>query len=107
MQGPGIQPASPVVEGLSYYNPDLQTKYTYDAAKAEEYFKAAWGGQVWEKGFTMTLAYNAGNTTRKTACDILAANINALNPKFHVLVAAQEWTSYNAHGAPITCTASR
>jgi peptide/nickel transport system substrate-binding protein len=95
MQGHGIQPASPVVKGLSYYNANLP-KYSFDTAKATELFKAAWGGQVWEKGFTLTLAYNSGNTTRKTACDILAANINALNPKFHVLVAAQEWTSYNA-----------
>ena len=95
MQGHGIQPASPVIKGLSYYNANLP-KYSHDAAKATEAFKAAWGGQVWEKGFTMTLAYNAGNTTRKTACDILAAQINALNPKFHVTVAAQQWTSYNA-----------
>jgi peptide/nickel transport system substrate-binding protein len=95
MQGHGIQPASPVVKGLSYYNADLP-KYSMDIAKATEYFKAAWGGQVWEKGFTLTMAYNSGNTTRKTACDILAANINALNPKFHVLVAAAEWTSYSA-----------
>jgi len=95
MQGHGIQPASPVIKGLSYYNADLP-KYSHDAAKAEQAFKAAWGGKVWEQGFTMTLAYNAGNTTRKTACDILAANINALNPKFHVTVAAQQWTSYNA-----------
>jgi peptide/nickel transport system substrate-binding protein len=95
MQGHAIQPNSPVIKGLSYYNPDLP-KYSYDAAKATEFFKAAWGGQIWEKGFTMTLAYNAGNTSRKTACDILAANINALNPKFHVTSAAQQWTSYNA-----------
>jgi peptide/nickel transport system substrate-binding protein len=95
LQGHGIQPVSPVVQGLSYYNASLP-KYIYDPAKATELFKAAWGGQLWEKGFTMTLAYNHGNTTRKTACEILAANINALNPKFQVKVAAQEWTSYNA-----------
>jgi len=95
MQGHAIQPASPIIKGLSYYNANLP-KYSYDPAKAEEFFRAAWGGQVWEKGFTMTLAYNAGNTSRKTACDILAANINALNPKFHVTSAAQQWTSYNA-----------
>lgn len=95
MQGHGIQPDSPIVKGLSYYNADLP-KYSFDTAKAEQYFKTAWNGQVWEKGFTMTLAYNSGNTTRKTACDILAANINALNSKFHVTVAAQEWTSYNS-----------
>jgi peptide/nickel transport system substrate-binding protein len=95
LQGHGIQPVSPVVQGLSYYNSNLP-KYSYDPAKATELFKAAWDGQLWEKGFTMTLAYNHGNTTRKTACEILATNINALNPKFQVKVTAQEWTSYNA-----------
>ena len=52
-------------------------------------------GKYGTNGFTMTLAYNSGNTARKTACDILAANINALNPKFHVISAAQQWTSYS------------
>ena len=105
LDGNGIQPASPVVDGLAYYNPNLNTKYTFDKAKAEAAFKAAWGGELWEKGFTMTLAYNSGNTTRKTACDILAANINSLNPKFNVVSAAQEWASYSAqffnHNLPV------
>ncbi len=96
MGGHALQPASPVVKGLSYYNPNLDTKYHKDLAMAEQLFKQAWNGQLWEKGFTMTLAYNSGNTTRKTACEILANNINSLNPKFHVEVAAQEWSSYSA-----------
>jgi len=96
MMGYGIQPASPVVKGLSYYNPDLDTKYSHDMAMAEQHFRNAWGGQLWEKGFTMTLAYNAGNDTRKVACEILADNINSLNPKFNVTAAPQEWSSYGA-----------
>ena len=96
MMGYGVQPASPVVKGLSYYNKDLDTLYEHDAAKAEEHFKAAWGGDLWEDGFTMILAYNSGNDTRKVACEILADNINALNPKFHVTAAPQEWTSYGS-----------
>lgn len=95
MMGHGIQPASPVVKGLTYYNPDLP-KYSHDAAKAEEHFRAAFGGEIWEKGFKMTLAYNSGNDTRKVACEILADNVNALNPKFQVTAAPQEWTSYGA-----------
>ena len=95
LSGNGVQPDSPIIQGLSYYNPDIP-KYSFDAQKATELFKAAWGGQVWANGFTMTLAYNSGNTTRKTACDILAADINALNPKFHVNSAAQQWNSYSS-----------
>ena len=96
MMGYGIQPPSPAVKGLAYYNPGLDTYYHKDLAKAEEYFKAAFGGEVWENGFTLALAYNSGNDTRKVACEILAANINSLNPKFKVTASPQEWTSYGA-----------
>jgi len=96
MMGYGIQPASSVVKGLSYYNPDLDTLYSNDMAKAEEHFKAAFGGDVWENGFTLVLAYNSGNDTRKVACEILADNISSLNPKFNLTAAPQEWTSYGA-----------
>jgi len=77
-------------------NTDSHGKQIIPAEKATDFFKAAWGGQLWTNGFTMTLAYNSGNTTRKTACDILAADINALNPKFHVTSAAQQWSSYSS-----------
>ncbi|UCE97107.1 MAG: ABC transporter substrate-binding protein [Dehalococcoidia bacterium] len=97
MNGYGIQPASPIVKGLTYYNDNLDhLKYTHDMAKAEEHFRAAFGGEVWEKGFTVTLAYNSGNDTRKVATEILATNVSALNPKFDVRSAPQEWTSYGA-----------
>lgn len=96
MMGFGVQPASPVVEGLSYYNPDLDTLYSQDLVAAEEHFRAAWGGQLWDVGFTVTLAYNSGNDTRKVACDILADAINSINPLFHVTSAPQEWTSYGS-----------
>ena len=94
-QGYATQPDSPIVQGLAYYNANIP-KYSYNAQQATTLFKAAWNGQLWTNGFTMTLAYNSGNTERQTACDILATNINALNPKFHVVSAAQQWTSYSS-----------
>ena len=97
MNGYGIQPASPVVKGISYYNPNLDhLLYSNDMDLAEEHFKAAWDGEVWEKGFTLVLAYNSGNDTRKVASEILANNISSLNPKFNVTAAPQDWTSYGA-----------
>jgi peptide/nickel transport system substrate-binding protein len=90
--GEGIQADSPVIEGLSYYNPDLP-KHSMDLAQAEEHFKAAWGGEVWEKGFTLTLCYNAGNLPRRTACQILQQNLLSINEKFVVNVQAMQWPS--------------
>jgi len=88
--GEAQQVASPVIEGLPYMNSD-QPMYSLDLAKAEEHLRNAWGGQVWENGFTFTLAYNAGNLSRKTACEILQANLFAINPDFKVNIQIMQW----------------
>jgi len=90
MQGEATQRGSPIVYGLPYFNPDARM-YSYDTAKAKEHLQAAWGGQVWEKGFAFTLIYNAGNIVRKTACEILAENLARINNKFKVSVLPVVW----------------
>ncbi|OGO05028.1 MAG: hypothetical protein A2Y91_07595 [Chloroflexi bacterium RBG_13_54_8] len=87
------QTASPAIKGLPYLNPD-QEMYSLDLAKAEEHLKAAWDGQVWEKGFKLTLTYNAGNLERKTACEILQTNLATVNSKFQVTIQAVEWSVF-------------
>ena len=84
------QTGSAIVEGLSYYDANAP-RYTWDLAKAEEHLKKAWGGEVWEKGFTFTIAYNAGNVTRKIACEILQENLFNINEKFTVLIQVTQW----------------
>ena len=84
------QVGSPICEGLSYYDPDAP-KYALDLDKAAEYLEEAWGGEVWEKGFTFTVAYNAGNLVRRTACEILQANLFSINEKFTVLIQVMQW----------------
>jgi peptide/nickel transport system substrate-binding protein len=86
------QNGSPIVEGLSYYDADAPS-YHYDPALAEEYLKQAWDGEVWDKGFTITLVYNAGNDTRKTACEILQQDLFNINEKFVVLIQVMQWPS--------------
>ena len=88
--GGAEQRGSPVVEGLLYYNPDAKM-YSCDLTKAVEHLKAAWGGQVWDKGFTFTVLYNSGNVPRKTACEILAGNMAKINPKFRVKIQPMAW----------------
>ncbi len=84
------QTGSPICEGLSYYDPNAP-RYSLDLAKAEEHLQKAWGGEVWEKGFTFTIAYNAGNLQRKTACEILQENLFSINEKFTVLIQVMQW----------------
>lgn len=92
-QGEATQPATCVIDGIPYQNPD-QEKYYFDLAKVEEHFRAAWGGEVWENGFTMTLVYNTGNVPRMLACEILKSSIESLNPKFHIDITATSWGPY-------------
>ncbi len=91
--GEAEQPASPVIKGLPYRNPE-QEKFTFDLDKAKSYFKVAFNGEVWKKGFTMDLLYNTGNEQRKIAAEVLKENIESLNPKFHINVRAVEWPIY-------------
>jgi peptide/nickel transport system substrate-binding protein len=92
MLGDGEQRGSPVIEGFPYYNPDA-LMYSKDLDKAAEHLRAAWGGEVWEKGFKFTLLYNIGNLQRKTACEILAENLALINPKFQVLIQPMDWST--------------
>jgi peptide/nickel transport system substrate-binding protein len=75
---------------------DEDYRYHLDLEKAEEYFRLAWNGEVWEKGFKMTLEYNLGNDQRKTASEILEMSIESLNPKFQIDVLGLDWPTHLA-----------
>ncbi len=77
------------------YDPNIPI-YNVDPDKAEAFFKKAYGGKLWDTGFSMTIAYNTGNTTRKAVAEILKENIEALNPKFKISVKAMPWPQFLA-----------
>ena len=91
--GKAKQPSGVIPEPLLGYNPEI-SHYTFDTEKAKEHFQAAWDGQVWEKGFKLTLLYNEGNTSRKTAMEMLERSLESLNPKFQVETRGIQWASY-------------
>jgi len=90
--GEAYQPATPVIWGLPFHNPD-QEKYSINLTKAEQHFQNAWGGQLWTQGFTMTICYNTGNLLRLMVCEMIKTNIESLNPKFHVNIQDLDWSS--------------
>jgi peptide/nickel transport system substrate-binding protein len=93
-QGEAIYPATPAIVGLPYRRPDewyAENAYFYDLAKAEDHFRNAWGGQLWETGFTLTLLPNEGNVPRETICELMELGVESLNPKFHVEVVPLPW----------------
>ncbi|MDI9438412.1 MAG: ABC transporter substrate-binding protein [Bacillota bacterium] len=90
--GAGQIPKGPFPQSLPYVNQD-QEYYYNDLEKATEYFKKAFDGEVWEKGFKVGIVYNTGNDARKTALEILEYNIERINPKFQVDVIGLEWAT--------------
>lgn len=75
------------------YNPDVAVR-TLDLEAATDYFRAAFDGQVWEKGFEFTALYNSGNTIRQTALELIKDNLEFINPKFEMNVRGLPWADY-------------
>jgi len=91
--GEGTQPASPVIDGLPYVDPNAK-KYYLDLAQAENHFRQAFGGALWENGFKLTLLYNTGNEPRRISAEIFKQNIENLNPKFSIEIVGRDWPTY-------------
>ncbi len=91
--GAALKPYGPVLIGFPTANPD-NPRYSLDLKKAEEYFKEAWGGKVWEQGFRFTAVYSTGSTHRQRALEILKANVESINPKFHIELASLPWAAH-------------
>ncbi len=95
LEGQAIQPASALPQGLLGYNEDLY-KPSFDIDAATNYFRRAFRGQLWNRGFKMSLIYNSGNDARQSAMEILRDNLAQINPKFQVEVRGVQWPDYVA-----------
>lgn len=93
--GQALQRRGPIIKGILGYT-DTQPMYFYSPTLALQEFGLAWGGQVLSHGFVMTLTYNTGNSNRQRVAEILKADIEALNPNFHINVQALSLTDYNS-----------
>lgn len=91
--GEALQLRGPIVSPLLGYDENSEV-FHLDLEKAEEEFKKAFNGELWEKGFKLTLVYNSGNDSRKTAADMLKFYIEQINPKFKVEVRGVQWSTY-------------
>ncbi|MBP5616383.1 MAG: ABC transporter substrate-binding protein [Elusimicrobiaceae bacterium] len=93
MEGRGERAIGPAPQGLVPQDESFK-RYSFDLKKAEEHFKKAWGGQVWEKGFKFTITYNTGGEMRQIASEILKRNVEKLNPKFHIDLRGVTWPAF-------------
>jgi peptide/nickel transport system substrate-binding protein len=92
-RGKALQPNGPIIQGLLGYDAALPT-YSFDRQKAVAEFHAAWGGKLWDTGFTFTEMFNTGNTSRQVAAQIVKDVVESLNPKFHVGVRSVQWSTF-------------
>ncbi len=92
-RGKGTQATGAIPKSLPGHDPKGKT-YSLDLKKAEEHFKKAMGGKVWENGFKFTMAFNSGNLPRQTACQIIKRHVESINPKFKIDVRAVEWPTF-------------
>ena len=82
-KGDAVKLRGPIPKGVRYYNPD-QEVYELDLEKAREHLKKAWGGEVWEQGFSFTVPYIEGKNDQQAEIEILAENLRRINPKFKI-----------------------
>jgi len=105
LQGEAVPRHGPINSGLLGYD-ESSPYFAYDLDKCAEELKLAWDGKVAEVGFTMTLAYNAGNDSRRIANELLRDGLVSANSKMaegdinkqniSVGVVAMAWPSYLA-----------
>jgi peptide/nickel transport system substrate-binding protein len=89
--GEAVRARGPIPSGMLGYN-EMQAVYEHNVALSTQEFQAAWGGQVWAQGFSMTVAYNEGNLVRKHILETLAQTLSSINPAFQVNVISLPWS---------------
>jgi len=113
-----VSPPTPIVPGLSYYDPSIGLEENpgtptikelgitveptgqkaYDLVLASKYLKSAWGQAMWNTGFTFKAVYNEGNIPRQLIAEMLRDSLNLINAangtKFHVTPVSIPWSVY-------------
>ena len=97
VQGEGAtQPliATALIPGLRYYDQTIAHDYgfNYNLTRATQEFNQVPG--LMSTGFTLNLIYDTGNLERKTACDLIASALTAINSKFKTVEINVTWNSY-------------
>ncbi len=92
--GQAITPNGALPSIVLGYDSKVPPAYHQNLAKATEYFKKAYNGELWEKGFKFTVVYNTGNDQRRVACEMLKAYARKINPKFKIVIENELWSSF-------------
>ena len=94
--GEAVQSPIPMPAGTAFFNAS-KPKYAIDLTKAEEYFKLAWGGDVWDQGITVKITYNTGNVIRQTTAEMFEYYVENFIPwtaPIEIEVEGVPWATY-------------
>ncbi|MDK2906851.1 MAG: peptide/nickel transport system substrate-binding protein [Petrotoga sp.] len=93
LSGQGTRIPTALPSGILGFDETLPL-YEFNLQKAEDYFKRAYNGRLWQTGFKMSILYNIGNDARRVAGEILRDNLAKINPRFQVEVRGVQWPTY-------------
>jgi peptide/nickel transport system substrate-binding protein len=82
-KGKAIRALGPIPAGMFGYNA-RQRPWPFSREQAEAAFKRSRNGAVWERGFSVAVAYTEGRSDRRLACQTLKKGVEALNPRFRI-----------------------
>ncbi len=94
-KGDARQPVGALPWTMPFVNPNQET-YHFDSEKAEELFKEVYDGELWEKGFKLTMPYPTEHIETKGMVDVLKFNLKEINPKFDVDTIPLTWSEFYA-----------
>ncbi len=88
-----ITPNGCIPKGMLGYNPKVPPTYHQNLAKAAFYFKKAYNGELWKKGFKFTAIYISGYRGQ-IALQMLRHYAREINPKFKITVRGELVASF-------------
>ena len=88
-----ITPNGAIPKGMLGYDSNVPPTYHQDLAKAKYYFKKAYGGELWKKGFKFTAIYISGYQGQ-TALQMIKRYAREINPKFEIMVRGELVSSF-------------
>jgi len=85
----------PIPKGLFGYDDKVST-FSYDPAKAKEYFAKAKAAGAYQDGLKLAYYYNAGNEVRRRGGLLLKDSLDKLNVGFTIDVQELDWPTFLA-----------
>ncbi|WP_135228861.1 ABC transporter substrate-binding protein [Deinococcus fonticola] len=91
LNGKGKQRTMLMPDAFFGYDDSIKM-YTYNPAQAAYFFKQAYKGELWNKGFKLVVNYRAGSVGAQTNFELLKKSIEAINPKFKIVLQPKQWS---------------